>query len=349
MNQKINFGETIGYGDSYLEFLFGHFKVLRIYFITLLEQLGHIVAKVQATFTWLGVTKFMFAGSHDWTTFCLYIKIFLPSIFNSVDFRSSMSCIVLDFELPEKNIIQEVGVFINGKVQGYSFRPPKMYKPTREAFWSTRNLQELVWNSGRLDYSELSSILPRTVEGEFLLKDLENARFLAIYWIKRWKTWKITAVPKFKISLTKNFGFARVTHSDTRPHITVQSVKKNCLITGQCGIECCRICNVKCIVTIYENKSFETIQFFSPRFVIEILSVQGRWLIKMIILIQVKMSYRQQSREKIVGLFGTNLFQLFNCVLVPTFCDFVDYFWLPLENSSSKILCRIHCSGGKSV
>ena len=41
---------------------------------------------------------------------------------------------------------------------------------------------------------------------------------------------------------------------------------------------------------------------------------------------------RQQSREKIVGLFGTNLFQIFNCVFVPSFCEFVKYPWLLLLN-----------------
>ena len=35
---------------------------------------------------------------------------------------------------------------------------------------------------------------------------------------------------------------------------------------------------------------------------------------------------------------GTNLFQIFNCVFVPTFCDFVNYLWLLLENSSFKNL-----------
>ena len=32
-------------------------------------------------------------------------------------------------------------------------------------------------------------------------------------------------------------------------------------------------------------------------------------------------------------LFGTNLFQIFNCVSVPTFCHFVYHLWLLLENS----------------
>ena len=55
-----------------------------------------------------------------------------------------------------------------------------------------------------------------------------------------------------------------------------------------------------------------------------------------------KSLWRQQSREKVVGLFGTNLFQIMICLLVPTFCDFVDYLWLLLENSSLKNLGRIN-------
>ena len=77
-----------------------------------------------------------------------------------------MSCIVLDIELADKNVIKELGVFINGKVQGYSFRPPKKYKPSKQAFWCTKNLLGIVRNSGRLDYSEPSNTLPRAVKGE---------------------------------------------------------------------------------------------------------------------------------------------------------------------------------------
>ena len=39
----------------------------------------------------------------------------------------------------------------------------------------------------------------------------------------------------------------------------------------------------------------------------------------------------QQPRENIVGLFGTNLFQIFNCVFVQKFCEFVAYLWLLLR------------------
>ena len=44
--------------------------------------------------------------------YCLYVKLFLPSIFNSVGFWSSMSLIVLDIELTEKNIIKKLDFFI---------------------------------------------------------------------------------------------------------------------------------------------------------------------------------------------------------------------------------------------
>ena len=51
--------------------------------------------------------------------FCLYVKIFLPSISNSVDFSNSMSLILLDIELTEKNIIKEWGLFIVGSLQDF--------------------------------------------------------------------------------------------------------------------------------------------------------------------------------------------------------------------------------------
>ena len=53
--------------------------------------------------------------------FCLYVKLFLPSIFNSVDIGSSMSCIVQDMQLTEKNIIKELGLFIDGSLKKIFF------------------------------------------------------------------------------------------------------------------------------------------------------------------------------------------------------------------------------------
>ena len=77
-----------------------------------------------------------------------------------------MSGVVLDIELTDINVIKELGVFY-GKVQGYSFSPPK--DPQRKHFGVQETLG-VVWNTGLLDYSELSHILPRAVKGEYVAK-----------------------------------------------------------------------------------------------------------------------------------------------------------------------------------
>ena len=57
--------------------------------------------------------------------FCLYVNVFLLSIFNSADFWNSLFLIALGIELTEKNIIKELGLYIDGSLQGFSFSPPK--------------------------------------------------------------------------------------------------------------------------------------------------------------------------------------------------------------------------------
>ena len=59
--------------------------------------------------------------------------------------------------------------------------------------------------------------------------------------------------------------------------------------------------------------------------------------------------WRQQSREEILVLFGTTLFQIADCVSVPIFCHFVDHLWMLFENSSFKNLWRINCLGWNFV
>ena len=238
MDQKFKFGGNIGYG-IFILFLFCQFKVFTLHAI-LHDAAGAVRAhsdKGPGYCYMIGRGPESCLLVHEtWLLFCLYVKLFLPSNFNSADFRSSMSWIVLDIELAEKNVNKELGVYIDGKIQGYSFRPPKKYKPTKQAFWSSSNLHGIVWNSGRLHYSEFSKFLPRAVKVITFQKEQKKERFLSFYWIKRWKIWKTTAVPKFKISLLMKLGIAPVTHSNTRPQFTVQSVKQNCSLTGYCDI-----------------------------------------------------------------------------------------------------------------
>ena len=112
--------------------------------------------------------------------FCLYVKNFLPSIFKSVDFRSSMSCIVLDIDLTEKNLNKELGLFIDGSVQGFSFCPPKTFKTNKQTTWNTRHLHGIAWSSGKLDYEKLFAVCYdiKVMNAEVFAKRLEKYRLL---------------------------------------------------------------------------------------------------------------------------------------------------------------------------
>ena len=89
MDQKFKFGGTIGYGDSYLEFLLRPSKVFRLHAI-LYDAAGAVRAH---SVKGLGYGYMIGRGLHSCLLghvtglpFCIYVKIFLPSIFNSLDF-----------------------------------------------------------------------------------------------------------------------------------------------------------------------------------------------------------------------------------------------------------------------
>ena len=69
-----------------------------------------------------------------------------------------MSLIVLDIELTEKNIIRELGLFIDGSVQGFPICPPKAFKPNKQTTWNSSHLYGIAWSSGKLEYEELFAV-----------------------------------------------------------------------------------------------------------------------------------------------------------------------------------------------
>ena len=89
MDQNFKFGGTIGYGNSYLELFFRHFKMFRLHAI-LHDAAGAVRAhsgKGPGFCYMIGRgPKSCLLGHVTGLLFCLYVKIFLPSIFNSVDF-----------------------------------------------------------------------------------------------------------------------------------------------------------------------------------------------------------------------------------------------------------------------
>ena len=94
-----------------------------------------------------------------------------------------MSCIVLDIELTEKNIINELGLFIDGSLQGFSFCPPNAFKPNKQTTWNTSHLHGIAWSSGKLDYAELFAISYdiKVMSAEVVAKGLEKCRLLTIF------------------------------------------------------------------------------------------------------------------------------------------------------------------------
>ena len=89
MDQKVKFGGTIGYGDSYLDSVFRHSKVFRLHAI-LHSAAGAVRAHSGKGPCYCYVIgrgpNSCLLGRETGVLLCLYIKIFLPSIFNLIDF-----------------------------------------------------------------------------------------------------------------------------------------------------------------------------------------------------------------------------------------------------------------------
>ena len=92
-----------------------------------------------------------------------------------------MSCIVLNIELTDKNIVKELGLFINGSVQGFSFCPPKTFKPIKQTTWNTRHLHGIAWSSGKVEYEKMFAVFYdiKVMNAEVFAKRLERCRLLA--------------------------------------------------------------------------------------------------------------------------------------------------------------------------
>ena len=91
-----------------------------------------------------------------------------------------MSLIVLNIELTEKNISKKLGFFIDGSLQGFSFCPPKTYKPTKQTTWNTSHQHGIAWSSGKLDSDKLFAVFydVKVMNAEVFAKGFEKRRLL---------------------------------------------------------------------------------------------------------------------------------------------------------------------------
>ena len=89
-----------------------------------------------------------------------------------------MSLIVLDLELTEKNIIKELGLYIDGSLQGFSFCPPNTCKPNKQTTLNTSHLHGIAWSNGKLDFDKLFAVFYdlKVMTAEVFAKGLEKCR-----------------------------------------------------------------------------------------------------------------------------------------------------------------------------
>ena len=91
-----------------------------------------------------------------------------------------MSLIVLDKEFTEKNKTKELRLFIDGSLQGFSFCPPKTFKPNKQTSWNAKYLHGIAWSSGKLDYEKLFAVFYdiKVMNAEVFAEGLEKCRLL---------------------------------------------------------------------------------------------------------------------------------------------------------------------------
>ena len=92
-----------------------------------------------------------------------------------------MFLIVLDIWLTEKNIIKELGLYIDGSLQGFSFCPPKTFRPIKQTTSKTSHLHGIAWSSGKVAYEKLFAVFHdmKVRNAEVFANGLEKCRLLA--------------------------------------------------------------------------------------------------------------------------------------------------------------------------
>ena len=188
-----------------------------------------------------------------------------------------MSLVVLEVELTEKKTIKELGLFIDGSLQGFSFCPPKTFKPNKQTTWNTSHLYGIAWNSGRLDYEKLFAVFyeKKVTNAEVFAMGLENCRLLttllgqSVENLDYYGSLKIQDLAKRTVR-----GPALVTLSDTKQGLTVPRGKQWCTENGLCNI--CKLLYVFFVFVFTTNLIPSTRHDFFYSIHFEKLSLRNR-------------------------------------------------------------------------
>ena len=116
-----------------------------------------------------------------------------------------------------------MGDFIDGNVQGNSYGPPRKWIITKQEVWCTRIVHGIVWNNGRLVYSERQHSSWSVFQVECFAETTEKGISFANLMDKEVENLDDYGCPKIRDLFDEEFALARFTHSDKRLNFTVLS------------------------------------------------------------------------------------------------------------------------------
>ena len=185
-----------------------------------------------------------------------------------------MSRIVLDIELTEENIIKELGLSIDGSVQGFSFCPPKTFKPNKQTIWNTNHLHGIAWSSGKLDYEKLFAVFYdiKVMNAEVFAKGLEKCRLLTTFPGQNVENLNDYGCPKNQ-DLVKTDSLWNCSSYPFRHKTRLHCAERKAKVYGK------RVCNICKFLYVFIVFVFTTNLFLSTRrnfFHIEKLSLLTR-------------------------------------------------------------------------
>ena len=165
-----------------------------------------------------------------------------------------MCYLVLDIQLTDKNIIKDLGLYIDGFVQGFSFCPPKSFKPNKHKSWNTSHLHGIAWSSGKLDYEKLFAVFYdiRVRNAEVFAKGLEKCRLLTILLGRIVENLDDYGCPKFQDLVKTDSSLICSSYPfrhKTRHHCGERKAK--CMENGLCNI--CKICTCLLYLSLLLN------------------------------------------------------------------------------------------------
>ena len=132
-----------------------------------------------------------------------------------------------------------MGLFIDGSVQGFSFCPPKTFKPNKQTTWNTKHLHGIAWSSGKPDYDKPFADFYdiKVMNAEVFAEGLERFRLSTRLLGQIVDNLDDYGCPKTQ-DLVKRIdcGSALVTFSDTKQDFIVPREKQRFMENGLCNI-----------------------------------------------------------------------------------------------------------------